>query len=185
MVKKSRSGTGAPPGNPPDDAADDDTLWQLVMRGVTPYHARNQREPAPLRVAAKMPARRELPVTALPPVTPAATAVPRGFDRATETKMKKGKLPIDGRIDLHGLTQEEARRRLIRFIETAVATGKRTVLVITGKGAKSEGVLKRMFPVWLSDRDVARHVIGTSTAAPKDGGTGAFYVRLRRPRGGT
>ena len=51
-----------------------------------------------------------------------------------EAKFRRGRGEPDGRIDLHGMTQEEAYRALIRFLMNAQADGKRLILVITGKG---------------------------------------------------
>ena len=80
------------------------------------------------------------------------------------------------------MTQAEAFGALHRFIHAAVAQEKRTVLVITGKGQRFEGVLKRMVPQWLEEPDLARHLVAITPAQPKDGGTGAFYLRLRKPQ---
>lgn len=109
--------------------------------------------------------------------------LPAGFDKGTETKLKKGKLPLEGRIDLHGMTQDEAHRALQRFIPAAAVSGRRTLLVITGKGKMpTGGVLRRMVPIWLSEGSLATHVLAITPAQPKDGGDGALYVRLRKPK---
>ena len=57
-----------------------------------------------------------------------------GLDRRTQTKLKRGKLEIEGRLDLHGMTQDQARAALNRFIPAMQRQNKRCVLVITGKG---------------------------------------------------
>lgn len=106
----------------------------------------------------------------------------KGFDRSTETKLRRGELPIEGTIDLHGMTQEKAFSALLRFIAQAIKHEKRTLLIITGKGSVGGGVLKRMLPLWLEDERIAGHVLALTPAQPKDGGGGAFYLRLRKPR---
>ncbi len=78
------------------------------------------------------------------------------------------------------MTQAEAYAALKSFIHAAAAQKKRTVLVITGKGRRFEGVLRQKLPQWLSEPDMARHVLALTPAQPKDGGTGAFYLRLRK-----
>ena len=99
----------------------------------------------------------------------------------------------DARIDLHGMTQDAAYRRLHRFLETARADGARMVLVITGKGGPAEpgshgtgrGVLRRAVPEWLRSPAYTPLVSGYHSAGPRHGGEGALYVRLRgstRPR---
>lgn len=77
------------------------------------------------------------------------------------------------------MTQGEAFDALCRFIAASASQGKKTLLVITGKGLKSDGVLRRMLPLWLENPLLKKYVQSITAAEPKDGGTGAFYVRLR------
>jgi len=125
-------------------------------------------EPAP-RPLSEKPARRERPA-------------PHPFDQQTRDKLLKGRLPIDARVDLHGMTQSEAHGLLLSFLHRAHAGGLRYVLVITGKGASfgSEGALKRAVPGWLATPLFRALVSGHDNAARQHGGAGAMYVRLRR-----
>ncbi len=121
-----------------------------------------------------------------------ATRPQHSFDRATMRQVKQGKLTVDRKLDLHGLTQAKAHDRLIGFIDSAARSGCRCVLVITGKGvqvterpveqgdSRERGVLRRMVPVWLTAGNLAPLVVDFQSALPKHGGDGAFYVRLRR-----
>lgn len=102
------------------------------------------------------------------------------LDQPTAKKIAKGRLPIEDRIDLHGLTQNEAYARLLRFIESRQRNGVRTVLVITGKGSRGEGVLRQAVPRWLAENDFRKMVIGHHESHQNHGGTGAIYVRLRK-----
>jgi DNA-nicking Smr family endonuclease len=88
--------------------------------------------------------------------------------------------PISGRLDLHGLDQASARDALIHFILKAHSAGGRAVLVVTGKGMRGEGVLRRRVPEWLAAPPLRSVVAGISEAGRKDGGAGAIYVALRR-----
>ena len=83
-------------------------------------------------------------------------------------------------IDLHGLTRTEAHRALNAFLEGAQEAGRRSVLVITGKGSRGEGVLRDSVPHWLNAEPNRRMIRAFSHAAPKDGGQGALYVLLKR-----
>ena len=118
--------------------------------------------------------------------TKPATAHPRPpihhFDQQTREKLGKGRLSIDARVDLHGMTQSEAHGLLLSFLQRAHAGGLRYVLVITGKGASfgSEGALKRAVPAWLSTPLFRPLVSGHDHAVRQHGGAGAIYVRLRR-----
>tara|TARA_R110002012_G_scaffold33432_1_gene97931 strand:+ start:37 stop:636 length:600 start_codon:yes stop_codon:yes gene_type:complete len=111
-----------------------------------------------------------------------------GIDRRTALKIKRGKQQIDGRIDLHGMRQDEAHRALDGFIASAYGRGQRCVLVITGKGNRSAdgntetGVLRRMTPRWLTDGANKDKVLTYSPAQPQHGGSGALYVMLRRQK---
>ena len=63
-----------------------------------------------------------------------------GLDRKRGERLRKGKLDIEGTLDLHGMTLDRAHPALNRFILGAHHQGKRLVLVITGKGkARDEG----------------------------------------------
>lgn len=112
-----------------------------------------------------------------------------GIDRRTALRIKRGKQQIDGRIDLHGMRQDEAHRALNGFIASAYRRGQRCVLVITGKGTRSAddgereaGVLRRMTPRWLADGVNKDKVLTYSPAQPQHGGSGALYVMLRRQK---
>ena len=97
-------------------------------------------------------------------------------------------IEIDARVDLHGLRQDEAHRRLASFLIRAQAEGHKVVLVITGKGrpgseeafGSERGVLRRSVPHWLSSPAARDVVIGFEPADPVHGGAGALYVRIRR-----
>jgi DNA-nicking Smr family endonuclease len=126
------------------------------------------------------------------PVPPPPPAEPARLDRRTRSRLSRGALHIDARLDLHGLTQDAARRRLVRFLDDARADGARLVLVITGKGAPADagdyvapvrGVLRRAVPEWLAAPELRHLVAGFDEAGRRHGGGGAIYVRIRRSRG--
>ncbi len=96
------------------------------------------------------------------------------------TRIKKGREPLEGTLDLHGMTQANAYEHLQAFVAQAYDAGIRTVLVITGKGQAPGGVLKQKLPEWLAAESVRPYVSGYAPAAPSDGGQGAWYVRIRR-----
>ena len=103
-----------------------------------------------------------------------------GIDGSTKRRLFRGEVPIDLRLDLHGMTAARAHKQLIQFIVSAANGGCRCVLVITGKGL---GVLNGHVPNWLKQPPLSLHVLALAEARPKDGGGGAFYVLLRRKRG--
>lgn len=118
-----------------------------------------------------------------------------GLDRNTSERLRKGRLEIEGRIDLHGHNRREAHSRLRSFIGSAHRQDKRCVLVITGKGRSAKptddapfmgsggrGILREEVPKWLAEPDLRRLVLDYRTAQAKHGGEGALYVLLRRTR---
>ena len=136
----------------------------------------------PLRIRARLAARDVKPAKSLtppwriphPPLHPevAAPAI-GGHD---EARLRRGRGEPEARLDLHGLTHDGAYRVLMGFLMDAQAEGKRLVLVITGKG----GVLRAYLPLWLGHTDLKGLVGGVSQAHAKHGGSGAFYVSLRK-----
>jgi DNA-nicking Smr family endonuclease len=179
-------------------------LWTAVASTVDPLRRKGllklnatplplpQDDPVP--TASKPPPGKQAPRQPfLPPYqapAPQATRSDKGVEPSIRKKLGRGRIEIDGRIDLHGMTQTEARAALHRYLHARWSRGDRTVLVITGKGAKTDddyiaamserGILRTMLPIWLSEPSLAPLVSGWSVAARGHGGEGAWYVRLRR-----
>ena len=107
-----------------------------------------------------------------------------GVDRATAERLKRGRYPVEAHLDLHGMTQAEAHRALTGFIGRSRVAGRRCVLVITGHGRISGGVLKAAVPRWLAEPGLRPDVLAITPAQPCAGGEGALYVLLRRLREG-
>jgi DNA-nicking Smr family endonuclease len=116
---------------------------------------------------------------------------PVAMDNKAFTRMKRGKLSPEARIDLHGMTMDRAHPTLTAFILRAQASGKRLVLVITGKGRDRDaggpipvprGILKHQVPQWLSMPPLSQAVLQIAQAHVSHGGAGAYYVYLRRHR---
>jgi len=132
--------------------------------------------PAAPAAAPAAPPRRSLPASdPLPPLDRFA-----GIDRATAERLKRGRYQVEARLDLHGMTQAEAHRALAGFVAGSRAAGRRCLLVITGHGRISGGVLKAAVPRWLGEPELRHHVLALAPAQPKAGGSGALYVLLRR-----
>ena len=98
-------------------------------------------------------------------------------------RLRRGLVPVDARIDLHGMGVSEAKAQLELFLRTMRARGERCVLVIHGKGEHSprgQGVLRGEISAWLSQGTSSEVVGAFATATSDDGGEGAVYVLLRR-----
>ena len=111
------------------------------------------------------------------------------MDKRLKQRFQRGALPIDARLDLHGLTLANAERAMSRLIRESLAQQKRCLLVITGKGARSaesglqaRGVLRAWLPDYLKRGPWREQILGVTPARQEMGGAGAFYVLLRRQR---
>ena len=163
---------------------DESRLKRLDDPAPSPSKSDLMRQAAPVKSGAVMrdptPAKRNTPV-----------------DRGSEKKVRRGRVEIEARIDLHGLTTRRARSDLLAFLKRARAGGMRQVLVITGKGAGARaldrrkfepwnpeeralpGVLRRSFTQWMDDPAFSVLVSGYAESHRRHGGSGAFYVMLR------
>ena len=168
-----------------DLTEDERILWNLVARTAHPLKGKSlpAQETAPDQPPAPKPAATPAPVAASQAKTPVQDRRQiHHLDRVTQKKISKGRLPLEARIDLHGLRQDEAYGLLLSFLNRAHASGIRYVLVITGKGqsSASDGVLRRSVPSWFATAPFRPLVSGYEDAARNHGGEGALYVRLRR-----
>lgn len=181
---------------------EDKILWEAVKRTIREFNATRSGEPrfetldctpAPIKPCLNSLIVNEPSKTSFRTQSVSAQAIrPKShpkvpsqmpkLDKATHRKIAKGRVRIDGRVDLHGLTQDQAYTLLLRFIFDAQRNGSRFVLVITGKGSSSgsEGVLKQSVPHWLATPPLRLCVSGFEDAGLSHGGTGALYVRIRR-----
>ena len=110
--------------------------------------------------------------------------IARGIDRRHLRRLKRGEVPVDLRLDLHGMDARSAKAELVRTLVAAHDRGQRCVLVVHGRGQRSEAgpVLKGRLPRWLAAPPLDALVMAFASAQGKHGGTGASYVLLRRHR---
>jgi DNA-nicking Smr family endonuclease len=184
-----------PPAN--QNLDEDKILWQRVTQHVTPLAGRQQKTaaPTPAQKPVQKPVKTENGArknqqshpTIAASTSPTGLGKPvdlrqgdrAGLDGRTQRRLFRGNVPIDRRLDLHGHTAARAQLKLQSFIEDAAYSGCRCVLVITGKGA---GVLQSHVPDWLKRSPLSGLVLALAEARQTDGGSGAFYVLLRRRR---
>lgn len=105
-----------------------------------------------------------------------------GLNPKLMKRLKKGQFPVQAHIDLHGLTKDEAQRKVRNFLVQSRNLGLRCVLIVHGRGLNSPDslpVLKERLPIWLNRGPARKIVLAFATAMPYDGGTGAIYVLLR------
>ena len=161
-------------------------LWARVAATVHPALGRHA--PSPVAAAATK-IGESLPASPMPSavIEPAAArprirrqAPPESIEPGRMRRLTRERDPLGPRLDLHGLDQDQARAVLTGFLRRARDDGWRAVLVITGKGSRGDGVLRRMTPEWLASPGLRDLVAGVSEAHPRHGGQGALYVALKR-----
>ena len=165
-------------------------LWRTVTESIAPLRETSvdagEIDSTPEIVPPPVKPARAAKSAPLPPkAVPKAQAEPAPLaplGRRMRQRVARGREAIDGRFDLHGLTQSEAHAALLQFLRSASARGHRLVLVITGKGRRNgeAGVLRRQVPQWLALPEFRSFVVGFEDAHIAHGGEGALYVRLRK-----
>ena len=167
---------------------DDQALWKAVTETVRPLGSKT-----PAKKAEHVSLRKKLTLDVQPSrhspdldftlCTPLIEGDLHAMDRKTGERFKAGAMQIDARLDLHGFTLDKAFEVLKNFIHTQSRQNARCLLVITGKGGLlGRGVLKAEMPVWMNSGEIRSLVLSYTTAQPKDGGDGAFYILLKRNR---
>ncbi len=99
-------------------------------------------------------------------------------------KLRRGQLPIEDTLDLHGLRVTDAYSEIMDFINHSLSSGYRCIKIIHGKGrgAKQDvnadrPILKNKVNNWL--RQIPQ-VMAFCSAQPNDGGIGALYILLKK-----
>lgn len=169
---------------------EDIEAWQEEISGIRRLKQPEERPSAPLvldevRLSPQMEG-----VYNINSFTPLVLGKTDCLDRNTAEKLRNGRFKIDARLDLHGRTEKEAFAAVLDFIRYSFSLKRRCVLIITGKGIKKEddvwyeakGIIREALPGWLNHADIRPFVLGITQALPADGGSGAFYVLLKRQR---
>lgn len=188
-------------------------LWKAVTQEITPLEPSRQfgdeQEEAPAAKQAPSPPKPRIKLKVPTPALqerPAKTSVriktanPQldDFEIRRARRLGSGRLPIEARLDLHGLRQDEAHTELLRFLRAAQDNGLKHVKVITGKGSPNpdaglgpfslfddnrRGVLRESVPRWLSQGDCRPLVVSFTEASRTHGGSGALYIQIRKKVG--
>lgn len=174
------------------DVSDPAALFRLATRGARQLDTRDRAElptdaPAPKPLKREADERDALHESLAAPLTfedrldmgDEAAFLRTGLPRRVLSDLRRGRWVLQGEIDLHGLTRDEARDALARFLAASLAQGKRCIRVIHGKGLGSPGrvaILKQLSRGWLAQRE---EILAFCQAGPHDGGGGALLVLMR------
>lgn len=157
----------------------DRIVWNRVARTVTPRRRPHGKGAAKPEVKSS-PSRDDFAaMMRLPPLKSGAPTVSGAVPVSQDKMVRRGRVNVDRRLDLHGLTQAEARDALTHAVMRTAKRSGRCLLVITGKGPRLEGVLRSQLPRWLSEPNLRPHIASFAQAHARHGGAGAWYVFLR------
>ncbi|ATE60274.1 Smr/MutS family protein [Thauera sinica] len=185
-------GTNAAELPPAIDLNDPEALFRHAMRGTQPLEIRNRVHlegpaPAPAPIKREADEQAALGESLSAPLSfedrldmgDEAAFLRPGLPRRVLNDLRRGRWVLQGQIDLHGLTRDEAREALGHFLTASLQQGRRCVRVIHGKGLGSPGrisVLKQLSRGWLAQRE---EILAFCQAGPHDGGAGALLVLMR------
>ena len=184
LARKGRLPEAAAPAPParPRQAAEKEAATERPDAGSDSRAARERVDISGLRIGAQ----EKRPTPASPGPGGLGYGDAPGVDRRTATRFRRGLMPIDATLDMHGHTQASGRTALAGFLRAHRAAGRRCVLIVTGKGLKDDwsvGALRQALPGWLNAPDLRRLILAYCHAQPHHGGSGAVYILLRRERG--
>ena len=169
-----------------DQDIDDNDLFKQAMSDVAPLETdkiARHKKPAPIKKRRQQDTRQlndTLSDDFIPECGEYLEFMRPGIQKSLLKQIRNGKIPVEDSIDLHGHTRDTARQMLLDFILNSQLEGFKLVCIVHGKGYHSEDsrpVLKAMVNKWLQNID---QVLAFATAQPRDGGSGAVYVLLKR-----
>lgn len=101
-----------------------------------------------------------------------------GMQKKLQRKIRMGLMPVEATLDLHGYRQQQALDELRLFLQQSSSAQLRVLLIIHGKGFRSESQakLRPLVQHWLQRQ---ANVLAFCPAQPRDGGSGASYVFLK------
>lgn len=189
---------------------EEERLWRLAMKDTEPLgfllgdiaQPPPKSPPVKLHKSARAKPPKKAPVA--PPLAPAPKRplakkepVLHHLDRRSTQQVRRGQVHVDGKLDLHGMRQHQAHEALNSYVSSAQRSGKRIILVVTGKGqvapsghgwgrdddsfgARGGGVLQSQVPQWLAQAPLRQMIFSVQQAHPHHGGSGALYVFLKK-----
>lgn len=167
---------------------EDNALWQQVARSITPLRQHKLPALAPLKeltVSRTTSAPSSLFLPTAGPASPLVAKNHADIDGRSYESFKKGEMPIDARLDLHGKSHAQAFTAFADFIARCYHSRKRCLLVITGKGRPdADFTLRQAFPAWVNSEALRPVILAFTPATSRHGGSGAFYLLLKRRRTG-
>ena len=143
--------------------------------------ASNQKSPNSINVASK---KENFKISNVKDINPTFNFIDETNNGGIRNKdlknLRSGKFKIQSKIDLHGYKLHDAEKNFYNFVIKCHEQGNRNLLIVTGKGQNGEGKIRKSLHTWINKNNLSKLVIFYTHASPKDGGYGAYYVRLRK-----
>ena len=105
------------------------------------------------------------------------------INKRMKSKLERGLIRPEIKLDLHGKTLSEAKISLSEFINSSINNNIRCILVITGKKKTlngSKGLIRENLPLWLKEDELSNYILAHCYATKRDGDDGARYILLRK-----
>ena len=107
------------------------------------------------------------------------------MDVSLAKRFKREAFPVEGILDLHGVTEKDAFDKVCNFIKSSYFSHKRCVIIVTGKGLddtifSEKGVLRKAVPNWLTNSEISSLILAYKNPSERLGGSGALYILLRK-----
>ena len=168
-----------------DDSDTENGAFRKSVPDVRPLEGRDKLLPPPRTLRRRRPKETNEGVTfETERLGERVEGIAAGIDRSQLLRLRNGEVRPDERVDLHGMIESTAQRRVRDVLARVHGAGGRCVLIVHGRGRHSAGepVLKEALFEWLAAPPLARLVMAFASAAGRDGGVGATYVLLRHDR---
>ena len=174
----------------PDINADDAAAWDEFVGTVQKLPQPEEPPSAPIYIDEVTPTVSYKNIPNIYQLAPLLVGNLNEMDGNTAKRFKRCEYRIEGTLDLHGKTEEQAFGAVTNFIKQSYLQSKRCVLIITGKGLNQDnsdifnpkGKLKERTPVWLNTEELRPLILGFIHPEERLGGSGALYIMLRKKR---
>ena len=166
----------------------DDAAWQEAVKGIKPLNS--SKVVAPRKKKSPFYKEKDISVPLKIYQHNLSLGTTADIDRCTVRRFKREEFAVEAKLDLHGFNENEAYEAVNRFVTSAYLSGKRCILIVTGKGLPHQdedvfapkGVLKDRVPQWLNQDNLKQLILSYIHPSPRLGGSGALYILLRRKR---
>lgn len=175
---------------PPETDGEDEKVWQELTRNIQKLPQPEEPPSAPIYIDEITPSVSYKNIPNAHQLPPLQIGCLDQMDGSMARHFKRGDYPVEATLDLHGKTEDMAYDAVCKFIKQSYLSGKRCIMIITGKGLNADedniltfkGKLRERTPVWLNSDELRPLILGIIHPDARRGGTGALAIMLRKKR---